>query len=244
VYKAHDIVLDRYVALKVVHHEAPEFAPLMMRREARTLARLAPHPGVVSIFEAGAIHGRAFIAVEYLPHSLDQYLLQHPNGLPVAYALAIGVVVSWALGHAHANGVIHRDVKPASILFDESRQSIRLSGFNLASVVDSESGMASPGSHCTPKYMAPEQRDGLPLQPSTDVYALGITLRELLLGYRAQAGRQFPERVEACLEKATQENPADRYANGATFAEALKHAGAEIQTSNQSLATIRPEQSS
>ncbi len=224
VYKAHDSALDRDVALKITRTEAPEFAPLMMRREARILAKIAPHPGIVPIYEAGMIEGRAFIAMEYLPYSLDSILFRYPNGLPQSHAIAMGIDVGNALGHAHANGVIHRDVKPGSVLLDQAQRSIRLSDFNLATFVDAETGTATPGPNGTRKYMAPEQREGLPLGPSTDVYALGITLRELLLGSREERLELLPDDIAACIRLATAEAPEDRYRDGRTFARALRNA--------------------
>jgi serine/threonine-protein kinase len=226
VYKAHDAILDRTVAIKITRTEAPEFAPLMLRREARILARLAPHPFIIPVYEAGAIEGRAFIAMEYLPYSLDSILFRYPKGLPIAHALAMGIDVGNALGHAHAQGVIHRDVKPGSVLFDEEQRSIRLSDFNLATMVDSESGTANSGPNGTPKYMAPEQREGLPLTPSADVYALGVTLRELLLGSDDDRLDRLPDVVSACVRQATAADPVDRFSDGRAFAQALRRATA------------------
>jgi len=240
VYKAHDAILDRYVALKIIRTEAPEFAPLMLRREARILARLAPHPGIVPIFEAGAIEGRAYIAMEYLPYSLDSILFRHRNGFPLGHALAMGIDVGKALGHAHASGVIHRDVKPASVLLDEKQQSLRLSDFNLATMLDAESGTANPGPNGTPKYMAPEQKDGGVLTPSTDVYALGITLRELLLGSDDNRLDSLPDAVAICIRTATADEPGDRYPDGRAFALALRNAS----QSNRDSATIPREHAS
>lgn len=231
VYKAHDAILGRDVALKITRTEAPEFAPLMLRREARILARLAPHPGIVPVFDAGAIEGRAFIAMEYLPYSLDRTLFRYPNGLPMAHALAMGIDIGKALGHAHAHGVIHRDVKPGSVLLDAEQRSVRLSDFNLATMVDAESGTANPGPNGTPKYMAPEQRDGLPIGPPTDVYALGVTVRELLLGKHADRIDRLPEAVAACIREATADRSADRFPDGHAFALALRRASrCELRT--------------
>lgn len=236
VYKAHDAILNRYIAIKITRTEAPEFAPLMLRREARILARLAPHPAIVPVFEAGAIEGRAFIAMEYLPNSLDSILFRYPNGLPIAHALAMGIDIGNALGHAHAHGVIHRDVKPGSVLLDEEQRSVRLSDFNLAAMVDAETGTVNPGPNGTPKYMAPEQREGLPLAPSTDVYALGVTLRELLLGSNKERIDLLPDPIAACIREATADDPGDRYRDGRAFAQALRHA-AENNRHVESLAS-------
>ncbi len=221
VYKAHDAILDRSVALKVTRTEAPEFAPLMLRREARILSRLAPHPGIIHVYEAGAIEGRAFIGMEYLPSSLDSVLFRYPKGLPSAHAMAMGIDVARALGHAHAHGVIHRDVKPGSVLLDDAQRSVRLSDFNLATMVDAESGTANSGPNGTPKYMAPEQREGLPIGPSADVYALGVTLRELLLGSDEDELDRLPDNIAACIREATAADPASRFPDGRAFARAL-----------------------
>jgi eukaryotic-like serine/threonine-protein kinase len=221
VYKARDAVLDRFVALKVTRTEAPEFAPLMLRREARILAQLAPHPFIVPVYEAGAVAGRAFIAIEYLPHSLDQLLLRHPHGLPIAHALAVAKDIGVALGHAHARGIVHRDVKPSSLLLDDAKRTVRLSDFNLATMIDPETGRATAGPNGTLKYMAPEQRAGAPLTAAADVYALGVTLRELLFGKNDVNLDRLSDPVSALIRTATSEHPEDRYPNGRAFAEAL-----------------------
>lgn len=227
VYKAHDVVLDRYVALKAVRAEAPEFAPLMLRREARILSKLAPHSAIVPIYEAGAIEGRAYIALEYLPFSLESILFRHPNGLPIAHAVAIASDVARALGHAHMHGIIHRDVKPGSVLLDNAQRSVRLSDFNLATMLDAETGTASSGPNGTRKYMAPEQRAGLPLTPASDVYALGVMLRELLVGDADGQLSRVPDAVAECVLKATVDEPAERYGDGRAFAKALRRAERE-----------------
>lgn len=227
VYKAHDVVLDRCVALKMVRAEAPEFAPLMLRREARILSRLAPHPAIVPIYEAGAVEGRAYIALEYLPFSLESILFRHPNGLPIAHAVAIATDIARALGHAHMHGIIHRDVKPGSVLLDNAQRSVRLSDFNLATMLDAATGTASSGPNGTRKYMAPEQRDGLPLTPASDVYALGVMLRELLVGDAADRFGDVPHAVAECVRNATVENQEERYRDGRAFAQALRRAARE-----------------
>lgn len=196
----------------------------MLRREARILARLAPHPAIVPIYETGSIDGRAFIALEYLSHSLETALFRYSAGLPLAHALAMGIDIARALGHAHAHGVIHRDVKPGSILLDRVQRSVRLSDFNLAAMLDEESGTVSSGANGTYRYMSPEQRAGLPLTPASDVYTLGVTLRELLLGSGESGVDRLPGAVASCIGRALAQEPSERYGNGRAFAAALREA--------------------
>lgn len=196
VYRAEDTALGREVALKVLD-------PLLMRdqafvtrfqREARAAARLE-HPQIVPIYDVGASEERLFIAMRLV------------RGSSLARALAEGKRYSWeemlqllqqvgdALRYAHAEGVIHRDIKPDNILLDE-RSGALLSDFGFARLVGTSSmtQSISGGIVGTPAYMAPEIWEGAEATPATDVYALGCVVYEMLTG-KALFGGSTPMAV-------------------------------------------------
>lgn len=179
VFLARDTVLDRPVAIKVLHDSvaATEDGLEKFLREARLAARIH-HPGCVAIFDFGHERGLTFIAMEYIEgNSLGDVLHQGP--LDQFRALQVAREVAEALGAAHEAGVIHRDVKPQNILLDEFDR-VRLTDFGVASVLDGEtSGGLFSG---TPKYMSPEQANGDQVDSRTDIYSLGAVLFEMLAG--------------------------------------------------------------
>jgi tetratricopeptide (TPR) repeat protein len=179
VFLSRDTVLDRPVAIKVLHESvaASEQGLEKFLREARLAARIH-HPGCVAIFDFGHEHGLTFIAMEYIEgSSLGEVLRDGP--LEPFRSLQVAKEVAEALSAAHAAGVIHRDVKPDNILLDEFDR-VRLTDFGVARVMEGDnSGGLFTG---TPKYMSPEQANGDQLDSRTDVYSLGAVLYEMLVG--------------------------------------------------------------
>lgn len=179
VFLARDTILDRPVAIKVLHDSvaASEDGLEKFLREARLAARIH-HPGCVAIFDFGHERGLTFIAMEYVEgSSLGDVLRDGPLG--EFRALQVTRDVAAALDAAHKAGVIHRDVKPQNILLNELDQ-VRLTDFGVASMKDGENtgGLFSG----TPKYMSPEQANGDQVDARTDVYSLGAVLFEMLAG--------------------------------------------------------------
>jgi eukaryotic-like serine/threonine-protein kinase len=180
VFLSRDTVLDRPVAIKVLHESVAtsEQGLEMFLREARLAARIH-HPGCVAIFDFGHEHGLTFIAMEYIEgSSLGEVLRDGP--LDPFRALQVAKEVADALAAAHTAGVIHRDVKPENILLDEFDR-VRLTDFGVARVMgsgDNSNGLFTG----TPKYMSPEQANGDQLDSRTDVYSLGAVLYEMLAG--------------------------------------------------------------
>jgi serine/threonine protein kinase len=186
VYRGYDPILERAVALKVPRPGVvpDDRAGERFLGEARALARLR-HPGIVPVFEMGRDAGRCFIAMALIEgHSLAQ--LRDRQRPPIDFRRAAEVVaaVALALDHAHGQGVLHRDVKPANILFDKSGH-VYLTDFGLAHRPGSGELAARPGTMVgTPAYAAPEHAaaDHTQLLPASDQYSLGAVFYELLCG--------------------------------------------------------------
>jgi Protein kinase domain len=180
VYRAQDLVLNREVALKLLHtdHLASASVRSRFEREARALASLS-HPNIVSIHDFGAQDDRPYLAMQLL----DGERLQ-PGELPLTprRAAEIALAIAQALGTAHSQGILHRDVKPANIVFDGRRP--LLADFGLARVEDSAAPTREGAVAGTLLYMAPEQLQGatVSLDERADIYSLGATLYELLTG--------------------------------------------------------------
>ncbi len=198
VYRAHDPVIQRPVAIKTIHrHLAPsaddsEGASLAarFRNEARAVGRLS-HPGIVAIYEYGEDDGTAFIAMEFVPgQSLAQRLAATPL-LPEAEVLRLMDALLDALSFAHAQGVWHRDVKPANLLITPGGQ-LKITDFGIARIENAALTQVA-SSIGTPGYMAPEQYLGEGVDHRADIFAAGVLLYRLLTGQAPFAGA--PESV-------------------------------------------------
>jgi serine/threonine protein kinase/Tfp pilus assembly protein PilF len=180
VYEAHDTVLHRLVALKVLH--LPQVAgPASAAGEGEAAAQLA-HPNIAALHDAGVVDGGFVYLVYEILHgeTLESRLSRGP--LPPAEAVAIGVQVARALAHAHAHGVVHRDLKPANV-FLTADGDVKVLDFGMALLF----GRDAPAGG-TPAYMAPEQRRGEPEDARTDLFALGLLLVEMSTGERDTGG--------------------------------------------------------
>lgn len=185
VYLARDQVLDRLVAVKVLF---PEFArdPSFVerfRREAHSAASLN-HPNIVGVYDWGQEHGTYYIVMEYVEGQSLRDILRAQRTLPAVQAAAIGAEIADALAFAHANGVVHRDVKPGNVLITPSGQ-VKVTDFGIAAnPTDAAQGLTQTGSVMgTATYFSPEQAQGFPVDGRTDVYALGVVLYEMVTGF-------------------------------------------------------------
>jgi eukaryotic-like serine/threonine-protein kinase len=182
VYRAFDETLERWVAVKVLHHTM-EDDPVQLerfRREARTVARLS-HPHVVTVIDAGEDDGHPFIVFEYVEGDTLKGLIRRSGALPVVEAVAYAIEVGRALMAAHAERLVHRDVKPQNVLIDHDGRA-KVTDFGISRSLDSDGLTATGRVLGTTDYVAPEQALGEEVTAQSDVYSLGICLYEMLTG--------------------------------------------------------------
>ncbi|MCO5167086.1 MAG: serine/threonine protein kinase [Planctomycetes bacterium] len=161
-------------ALKALPAGAPLDARLRFRREGEAMARVDDHPAVVRVHSAGEADGRAYLLMDAVTGGdLHARLARGP--LPPDEVLRLGRTLARGLAHVHARGVLHRDLKPHNVLFDEAGAP-RLVDFGLAQVAQAERLTETGTLLGTPAYMAPEQADARPTDERTDVYGLGALL--------------------------------------------------------------------
>jgi serine/threonine-protein kinase len=182
VYLAHDRLLDRDVAVKVL---APPFASdptnvERFRREARAAAGLN-HPHIVGVYDWGEEDDTSFIVMEYVPGQTLREILQAYGRLSPMDAAGITAEIADALSFAHAHGVVHRDIKPGNVLISPQGQ-VKVTDFGIARAETSEPLTKTGAVLGTATYFSPEQAQGFTLDGRSDVYALGVVLYEMLTG--------------------------------------------------------------
>jgi hypothetical protein len=183
VYKAFDPALHRYVAIKVL---APQLATSVaarkrFAREARAAAAVS-HEHIVAIHGVDEANGLPYLVMEYVSGISLQERLDRDGPLDVKEVLRIGAQTASGLAAAHAQGLVHRDVKPANILLESGMARVKLTDFGLARAADDASVTSSGGIAGTPQYMAPEQARGEPLDHRADLFSLGSVLYAMCAG--------------------------------------------------------------
>ena len=243
VYEGLDRRLARTVAVKVIKPWWAEDGAWVERfqREAQLLARVSD-PGIVQVFDFGhAEEGPYYVAELVEGESLAERIERGP--LAIAEAQAIAEQLCRALGSAHAQGVVHCDVKPANVLLPPGG-GVKVGDFGVARLAEGTSQAPSATVAGTPRYMSPEQARGRPTTPATDVYSAGVVLYEMLAGappfahgsavelglrHLQDQPPPLPSRVPrglcAVVERAMAKSPADRYRDGAEMAAAVRSAG-------------------
>lgn len=182
VYIAHDLSLDRKVAIKVMS-PALVLGPGMVerfKREARTAANLS-HPNIIPIYAVKEAEGLLFFVMKLVEGTQLDSVMHELKKLPIPMVEAILAQVGGAFGYAHRRGVIHRDIKPSNILIDEEGWAI-VTDFGIAKVNDSEGLTVTGGTVGTPTYMSPEQCNGGEIAGASDQYSLGVVAYEMLAG--------------------------------------------------------------
>ncbi len=185
VFLGRDEVLDRPVAVKILHsrYGGTEIGE-RFQREGRTAAKLS-HPVIVRVFDAGEsdFEGRksSYIVMEYISGGDLKDLVGKQGALPEARLADIGQSVAASLAHAHERGIVHRDIKPANILIDE-KGNPRLTDFGIARALDASQATRTGAYLGTAMYSSPEQLKGEKVTPKSDVYSLGVTLYEAATG--------------------------------------------------------------
>lgn len=210
VYRAHDEILDRDVALKVLPAASFRDATARARllREARSAAALN-HPNICTIYEVGEAEGQTYIAMEYIKGRTLKARLAD-GAFPPENVLRYGIQLADALAHAHERGILHRDFKSANVVISsESRAKVldfglakRLSEVELDQVTRSQASLTLPGTLVgTLPYMAPEQLRGRPADARSDVWALGVVLYEMAMGKLPFRGETAFEISSAILDQ-------------------------------------------
>ena len=263
VYRAHDRLLDRKVALKVLHEQYASDAEYVerFRREARAVATLS-HPNIVTVIDRGEHEGRQFIVFEYISGENLKQLIGRRGPAPVTTALELGIQIARALSFAHQQGLVHRDVKPQNVLLNGEGEA-KVTDFGIARSLDVQHGMTQTGTVLgTSDYIAPEQAQGQRVDEQTDVYSLGIVLYELLTNEVPFPGENFvavamrhineappsirekrPDvspRLEAAIHRAMAKDGADRFATMAEFCQELDACLAEAH-GTQVAPAVRPK---
>lgn len=248
VWQGTDEVLRRKVAVKLLHpHLAADGSFVVrFRQEAVAAARLA-HPGIVSIYDTCSEAGTEAIVMELVPGQTLRERLDDPTPIDPWQAAGLAAQVAEALDAAHRAGLVHRDIKPANVLLAGDGR-VKVADFGIAKAVE-EADLTQPGIMVgTAKYVAPEQVEGKPVDPRTDIYSLGIVLYEMLCGRapfaadseaatalaRLQRDALRPRQVRPGVPKALEEivcramarAPEDRYESAAALRAALLAAGA------------------
>jgi serine/threonine protein kinase len=248
VYKARDRALDRVVAIKTIHPDqaAPgsDFSSITERlyQEATAAARLT-HPGIVTVYDVTLTAGIPYVVMEYFKGRTLSDLLS-AGALTPPKAGQVILQVCGALEYAHAQGVIHRDVKSSNIMVDEGWH-VKLADFGVARVVDKQSTRTGVMIG-TPAYMSPEQVHGAAADARSDLFSLGVVLYEALTGQKPFPSENvaqvldevlhldpIPARernfavspaLDAVVRRAMSKEPQDRYPDAAAFADALTQA--------------------
>lgn len=250
VYRAHDPTLDRDVAIKVLHPHLAQDPESRMRfeREAKAAARLR-HPNIVEVYEfSGDGDEASYMVTELIEGSTLRRFLERRSEVSAEVAAAIGVVLCDALLCAHAQGVVHRDVKPDNLMLAKGR--LKLTDFGIAHVADQREMTATGQVLGSPAHMAPEQIEGTLVDARTDIFAAGTVLyliacgrlpfdgpnphsllRKILDGDYPDPLRSAPRvghRFAAIVRRAMARIPDDRYPDAAALRKALMEFCAEV----------------
>ncbi|MDP3046500.1 MAG: Stk1 family PASTA domain-containing Ser/Thr kinase [Chloroflexota bacterium] len=251
VYRADDTVLGRPVAVKVLRQQFaadPEFLA-RFRQEAHAAAALT-HPNIVHVYDVGESGGQQYIVMEYVAGPTLKQIIQQRGALPLAEVLDLGSQVCAAAEAAHRRGMVHRDLKPQNVLVNADGLA-KVADFGLAQPAGPAAGhpavapsVASPATvFGTAQYLSPEQAQGLPATPASDIYAIGVLLYEMATGRLPFDGgspeevarkqiqqapppprllnEALPAAVEGIILKAMAKDPAARYATARELGSAL-----------------------
>jgi eukaryotic-like serine/threonine-protein kinase len=245
VYLAHDEVLARDVALKVLRSQYvrdEEFAE-RFRREARSAASLS-HPNIVRVYDRGETEdGTCYIAMEYVSGGTLKKRIEEKGPFEPRKAAAVAAQIADALGEAHEHGVIHRDIKPQNVLVTSSGD-LKVTDFGIARAASAATISVTNAVFGTAGYLSPEQALGEPVSPASDLYSLGVILYEMLtseLPYTAdnpmavcmkhvteplrppkKLNPAIPEEMNALVVKLLAKDPADRYGTASELLDDLE----------------------
>jgi predicted Ser/Thr protein kinase len=251
VFRASQESIGREVAIKVLHNTLIQQDPTFLERFQREVkvSAFLQHPHILPVYDYGQNSGRPFIVMAYIRGgSLDDRIREGPMSL--SEVIPIVTQVADALDFAHSKGVVHRDIKPSNVLLDENGNAY-LSDFGLAKISDAALQLTGSALLGTPDYMAPDLASSEPLSPSVDIYALGVSLYQMLTGHvpytastpmgvlMAHLSQPVPdvcaerpdlsETMQQVVATAMAKKASDRYATAGNLAEALRTASKEPQ---------------
>ena len=261
VYKARDCLLNRPVAVKILHEEFKQDKEFVdkFQREAQAAARLS-HPNIVNIYDVGVADGDHYIVMEYVPGRTLKDRIRQEGHLSVSESLRVAREIAEALAHAHANNIVHCDIKPHNILMMADGHA-KVADFGIARAV-TESTMTYSGNVIgSVHYFSPEQAKGTMITPKSDVYSLGVVLYEMLTGKLPFTGdnpvsiavkhlqeepvpvRQIdpaiPPVIEAIVSKAMSKDPAMR-PTSAELVQDISQAERMLMAGSQSMPQMAP----
>src|SRR5688500_16952077 len=244
VYTAHDLKLERQVAIKILDDRASAQEDLrrLFTKEGKALAHLS-HPNVVAVHDVGEVDGTPFIVMEHVEGISLKQRIERSGALPLADAVRIGTDIAKGLDFTHSRGIIHADLKPSNILLDlEDKPKICDFGIARTPQEDAE----TPELYATAMYVSPERVEGKRASVASDVYGLGLLLYEMLVGkppfqsanaavlLRDHVVRSpvppshlrpsLPKEIDTVVLKALAKDPGLRYRHAGDFAAALERA--------------------
>jgi serine/threonine-protein kinase len=244
VYKARDNVLGRTVAVKVLREQYVHDAQFVarFRREAQAAANLA-HPNIVNVYDVGQDGDLHYIVMEFIAGDNLKALIKRSAPLSIDRAVSVAIQMLAGLEYAHRSGLIHRDVKPQNVVIT-AEGSVKVTDFGIAKSV-SDLGLTEAGTALgTAHYFSPEQAKGERVLPQSDIYAVGVTLYEMLTGHLPfesdsvmglafkhiseaprpprQLNPSVPARLEAIVLKALAKEPSERFTTAADMEKALR----------------------
>ena len=235
VYRAHDKMLDRFVAVKILHPQftSDESFVTRFRREAQGAAKLS-HPNIVSIYDVGSCDGKYYIVMEYIKGETLKDKINREGPLPINVTLEIVKEIAGALENAHANHLVHCDIKPHNILINEAGH-VKVADFGIARATSSSTITYTGSIVGSVHYFSPEQAKGHTISPKSDIYSLGVVMYEMLTGKVPFTGEtavsiaikhlqeppiaphelrpDIPAIVEAIVLKAMDKNPDNRFSS-------------------------------
>lgn len=182
VYRAHDKLLDRYVAVKILHAQFSNDAEFIEKfhREAQGAAKLS-HPNIVNIYDVGEEGDNHYIVMEYVAGDTLKNRIQKAGHLSAAESLRVAREIASALEHAHQNNLVHCDIKPHNILMTPDGR-VKVADFGIARAVTASTMTYSGNVVGSVHYFSPEQAKGSMITPKSDIYSLGVVLYEMLTG--------------------------------------------------------------
>ncbi len=258
VYRAHEVELDRYVAIKVLHTVIDDDVIRRFERERRAMGRLSSHDGIVSVYSTGTTAaGTPYIVMPFFQNGSLKDVMDEG---PLAWDVASGLIMhaARAMSWAHESGIVHRDLKPSNMLVADD-ETPKIADFGISRLVDDGAASRSTSLTFTPAFSPPEAFSTSKPSPASDVYGLGASLWALLTGRppftdvdstetdllqlmgrvvneHVPAPAGVPAQIFAVIERSMAKDPADRYTDASAFEQALNEAHQASLTGDEAIA--------